>query len=130
MLRREVIDRLGGLDEDFFFFGEETDWCLRMRKEGLVIKFAPVGNIVHHGGGSVKKLNWRRDVMLTEATVRLHRKNGGMIAAMTAFLILFFFNGSRAIYWTLCSIWRGGGKNRAHHFRQVVFHSLATWPKA
>ncbi|MFU8772087.1 MAG: glycosyltransferase family 2 protein, partial [Anaerolineales bacterium] len=61
LVRRSVIDEVGLLDEDFFFFGEETDWCRRMRNAGWRLMFAPVGEITHHGGGSVKKLNHRRD---------------------------------------------------------------------
>ena len=129
MLRREVLDRVGGLDERFFFFGEETDWCLQMRRAGWALRFAPVGEIIHHGGGSVKKLNYKRDVMLTDATIRLHRKNGGRFAAVIAFLILFAFNGSRAVFWSLRATWRANNRPRAEHFRQVFTNSFSTWPR-
>ncbi|RFA29345.1 glycosyl transferase [Alkalilimnicola ehrlichii] len=129
LVRKSIIDQVGGLDEQFFFFGEETDWCLRMRKAGWRLMFAPVGEIVHYGGGSVKKLNHRRDVMLTEATVRLHKKNGGLLAACGAFAILSLFNGSRALLWWLLS-WKGAGAaERAQHFRRVVLDIGATWPR-
>jgi len=128
LVRSEVIRQVGGLDEDFFFFGEETDWCLQMRKAGWRLKFAPVGEIVHHGGGSVKKLNYRRDIMLTEATIRLHKKNGGLLAALAAFVILGVFNMSRACIWSICALVRPTCRARAQHFQQVVVHSMDTWP--
>jgi len=130
LVRREVIEEIGGLDERFFFFGEETDWCLQMRKAGWALRFAPVGEIIHHGGGSVKKLNYKRDVMLTDASIRLHRKNGGLTQARAAFLILSLFNGSRAIFWTLASLLNPMARERAIHFRQVVTSSLQTWPQS
>ena len=130
LIRREVLEQVGGLDERFFFFGEETDWCLRMRQAGWRLVFAPVGEIIHHGGGSVRKLAFKRDVMLTDATVRLHAKHGGRLGGILAFLILFGFNSTRALYWSLMAWIAGKGEDRAVHFRQVTVNSLSTWPKA
>ncbi len=131
LVRRSVIDQVGGLDEAFFFFGEETDWCRRMRDAGWKLMFAPVGEITHHGGGTVKRLNHRRDVMLSEATVRLHRKHGGRAAALAAFVILLVFNASRALFWTAASVMARGGRapERGRHFRAVVAQSARTWPR-
>jgi Predicted glycosyltransferases len=129
MVRRQVIEQVGGLDEQFFFFGEETDWCRRIARAGWQLRFAPVGEIIHHGGGSVRKLNYRRDVMLTAALVRLHRKNGGRLAALAAFLILFGFNLSRMLWWSGWALAAASARERAAHFRQVVGSSLATWPR-
>lgn len=121
MLREEVLQQVGPLDEDFFFFGEETDWCRRMRNAGWRLMFAPVGEIVHHGSASVRKLNHKRDLMLTDATVRLHRKHGGAVAAAAAWTILFGFNLSRAAFWSLRSLVQGDtAAPRAKHFRNVV----------
>lgn len=129
LLRREVMDGVGYLDERFFFYGEETDWCYQMRKAGWKLRFAPVGEIVHHGGGSVKKLNHKRDVMLTGATVRLHQKNGGYLHAITAFFILLLFNASRALFWNLYALFNASKKPRAAHFNRVVADSASVWPK-
>lgn len=129
MVRHRVIEEVGGLDERFFFFGEETDWCLRIRGAGWSTRFAPVGEIVHHGGGSVRKLNFKRDVMLTDATVRLHRKNGGRWAGIGAFLILACFNASRALLWGLRAPTSAAARARAMHFGHVFANSLTTWPR-
>ena len=128
MTTKKVIEKTGGLDEDFFFFGEETDWCRRMRTLGWKLMFTPVGEIVHHGGGSVKKLNFGRDIMLTEATVRLHRKYDGFLGASLAFVTLILFNCSRAIFWSLKSLVDLEARSRAYHFIQVVIRSNKTWP--
>lgn len=122
LVKKSLMDEVGYLDEDFFFFGEETDWCLRMRKAGWRLMFAPVGEITHHGGGSVRRLNHKRDIMLTGAKVRLHRKHGGMAPAAICWLIGMAFNTSRAVFWSL----RGAvaasesARSRARHFRQVT----------
>lgn len=126
MLRREVLEEVGALDEAFFFFGEETDWCRRMRNAGWRLMFAPVGEIIHHGSVSAKKLNHRRDLMLTDAMVRLHAKHGGPLAATGAWGILFGHNLTRAVFWTLRALLqrRSNVQERATHFRNVTLGQL------
>lgn len=131
MVRKQCVEKVGMLDEDFFFFGEETDWCRRIREAGWRVAFAPVGCITHLGGGSSGTLNHKRDLMLTEATVRLHRKHSGIITALSVYLLLLGFNGSRFIYWTLMS---GLGQakraqDRSRHFKGVSQSFLKAWPK-
>lgn len=129
LIRKSILDSIGGLDERFFFFGEETDWCLRMRLAGWSLRFAPVGQIIHHGGGSVKKLNHRRDLMLTEATIRLHKNNNGYLSAAIAYVLLAVFNFSRAILWNFLAIFSMKSRERAKHFRGVAGGTFSTWPK-
>ena len=51
-VRSEAIRRVGVFDEDYFFFLEETDWCLRMRKAGWKIFHLPGVTVVHLQGQS------------------------------------------------------------------------------
>ncbi|HZR91561.1 MAG TPA: glycosyltransferase family 2 protein [Gaiellaceae bacterium] len=52
LVRREAIDAVGPLDEDFFLFSEETDWCYRFRQAGWQVLFYPGAEFVHVGGAS------------------------------------------------------------------------------
>lgn len=130
MLRREVMEQIGPLDETFFFFGEETDWCRRMREAGWRLMFAPVGEIIHHGGASARKLNHRRDLLLTDAMVRLHRKHDGRLAGVTVWAMLFGFNLSRAVFWGGIALLgqKAAYKERARHFRNVVTGQISWRP--
>jgi GT2 family glycosyltransferase len=130
MTRREATEAVGLLDEDFFFFGEETDWCRRFLAHGYKVRFAPVGTITHFGGGSSKSLNSKRDLMLSEATVRLHRKHGGIASAAAAWMILLLFNASRYAYWTVRSLRERRTLDRRGHFRGVVSGFHTAWPRA
>ncbi|MGQ9853096.1 MAG: glycosyltransferase family 2 protein [Candidatus Oleimicrobiaceae bacterium] len=52
MTRRSVLDQVGLLDERFFFYGEEMDWCYRAKEQGWEVWFTPGATVVHYGGGS------------------------------------------------------------------------------
>lgn len=131
MIRREVLAEVGVLDEDFFCYGEETDWCRRIAEAGWALRFAPVGRITHYGSGTTRSLNHRRDLMLTEGTVRLHRKHGGLGAALAVWALLLAFNVSRAAFWTLGQLaGRAGFADRARHFRTICRDWAQAWPAA
>ncbi len=53
-VRGAALRQVGFLDEDFFFFLEETDWCLRLRRAGWKIFHVPRARIVHLQGQSKK----------------------------------------------------------------------------
>ncbi|HSF65378.1 MAG TPA: glycosyltransferase family 2 protein [Paracoccaceae bacterium] len=130
LVRRAAMDRVGLLDEGFFFYGEETDWCRRFAAQGWQVVFAPVGDITHFGGGSVRHLNHRRDVMLTEGTVRLHRKHGGLAGGIACYALLAAFNASRALLWGAISLTRRpGSADRARHFARVCADFGRAWPR-
>ncbi len=131
LVRRTILSEVGGLDEAFFFYGEETDWCQRIRAAGWKLVFAPLGEITHHGGGSVKALNHRRDVLLSEATIRLHRKHSGVLGGLLAFALIVLFNASRAAYWSLAALFLHSerARERGRHFRAVLGASNRIWPR-
>ena len=131
VVRRAAMDEVGLLDESFFFYGEETDWCRRFRRAGWDLVFAPLPAVTHFGNGSAGRLNHRRDVMMTEGTVRLHRKHGGRGAGLACFVVLAGHNLSRAVFWSLLSVLnRPGARSRARHFARVVADLPSAWPAA
>ena len=59
LVRREAIAEVGGFDERFFMFSEETDLCYRMRQAGWTVEFYPEAEFVHVGGASTRA-EWGR----------------------------------------------------------------------
>jgi len=47
VVRREVFDAIGGLDERFFMYSEDVDWCLRIWKARYQVVYLPIGEIIH-----------------------------------------------------------------------------------
>jgi N-acetylglucosaminyl-diphospho-decaprenol L-rhamnosyltransferase len=52
LVRRAAVDEVGGLDERFFLFNEETDWCYRFRQAGWSVVFYPAAEVFHVGGSA------------------------------------------------------------------------------
>lgn len=52
LIRRELWDRVGGLDEDYWMYGEDLDLCLRVRQFGYRVAFEKKARVLHIKGGS------------------------------------------------------------------------------
>ena len=59
MIRREVLDKVGYLDEDFFMYGEDLDWCYRIKQAGWKIYYVPDTQIIHFKGESSRNRGFR-----------------------------------------------------------------------
>jgi GT2 family glycosyltransferase len=57
MVRRAAIDQVGGMDEAFFMFNEDVDWCRRLKQAGWAVTFVPDAVVVHHVGASRGKVS-------------------------------------------------------------------------
>jgi GT2 family glycosyltransferase/lipopolysaccharide/colanic/teichoic acid biosynthesis glycosyltransferase len=55
MMRREVYQSIGGLDEDFFMYGEDLDWCYRVQKSGWKVFYVADTKIIHYKGESTRR---------------------------------------------------------------------------
>lgn len=54
-LRRGAFEQVGGLDEQFFLYGEDLDWCYRVKKSGWKIFYVPATQIIHYKGQSIRR---------------------------------------------------------------------------
>lgn len=50
LVRREVVDKIGGLDEDYYMYGEDIDWCYRCKLAGWKVYYYPRTKILHYKG--------------------------------------------------------------------------------
>ncbi len=54
MIRRAVVDSIGGFDENYFLYFEETDFCFRANKAGFSTWYVPESRVMHIAGQSTK----------------------------------------------------------------------------
>ena len=103
LMSRECFDALGGWDESFFLYSEETDLSLRARDIGWLTRYEPASVAVHIGGGSGR--NDRTHVMQIVNRVRLYRRRN---RASTAWCY-FWLNVVSEFSWLI----RGHPQSRA-----------------
>ncbi len=80
IVRSDAIDDVGLMDEDYFFFFEETDWCVRMRKKGWMIFHHPDAKIYHLQGQSAGKVNVRARIEYWKSRYTFFKKNYGRLS--------------------------------------------------
>jgi GT2 family glycosyltransferase len=74
LLRLDVLRDVGLLDERYFMYSEEVDWCLRMRRAGRQLGYAPRARVWHKGEGSVQRHTERRDYHTVRSALLLIHK--------------------------------------------------------
>jgi N-acetylglucosaminyl-diphospho-decaprenol L-rhamnosyltransferase len=91
-VRRQVYEQLGGLDERFFMYSEELDWCYRAKRAGWHIAYFPRARVIHHEGRSSEQVVAARDIYFHSSKIRFFRKHHGALPAglLRAFLLAMF----------------------------------------
>jgi hypothetical protein len=75
MIRRKVVEEIGLLDERFFMYGEELDWCLRAKRAGWAVAYHPKAQIVHYKGESTKYNSRKAALEFYRAMYLFHKKH-------------------------------------------------------
>jgi GT2 family glycosyltransferase len=75
MVRREALSEVGNLDERFFMYGEDIDWCYRFWKKGWRVLFYPEAKAIHYGGASSNAAPDRFYVEMQKANLQYWRKH-------------------------------------------------------
>jgi N-acetylglucosaminyl-diphospho-decaprenol L-rhamnosyltransferase len=108
LTRRRVFERVGDLDEGFWLFGEDMDWCRRVRTSGGRVVYDGRAAVLHLGGGSTGA-KAESDLRHYRAAVRLYEKHRGRFQALGYRLVL----GTAALL-TLAGLgataWRAHGR--------------------
>jgi GT2 family glycosyltransferase len=97
LVRREAVDDVGGLDEGYFMYAEEVDWCYAMRQKDWQVWYHPAAKVIHFGGGSSQNRRPQREGDLYRSRVRFFRKHYGHRAAQLLKLQIYGFTILKAI---------------------------------
>ncbi|HEY81470.1 MAG TPA: glycosyltransferase family 2 protein [Anaerolineae bacterium] len=119
MVRREVYEQIGGLDEGFFMYSEELDWCHRAKDAGWRIAYHPAAEIIHYEGKSSEQARARRDIAFFTSRVRYTRKYFGPLWAE---LLRGWLLSTFAFLWL-----REGAKWRVGHKRALRAQRMAAY---
>jgi GT2 family glycosyltransferase len=77
LVRGETVADVGMLDEDYFFYSEETDWCFRIKNRGWKVWYISNAEIYHLGGGSAKRNTLLQMALLYQSKIHYFHKFHG-----------------------------------------------------
>ena len=89
MIRKSVLDKVGLLDEKFFIWFEEVDYCKRVNDLGSIIKYFSEASIIHHGGSSFnKQLAIKNQIIFNRSLLRYFKKYKAIIEYLLLYLLI------------------------------------------
>ena len=91
LVRRTAIDAVGGMDEEFFMFNEDVDWCRRMNDAGWTVDYVPAASVMHHIGASKGLISNRVILERHRGMIhyfRKHHRRPWLVDQVAAFLIM------------------------------------------
>jgi len=101
MVRREALEQVGGLDEDFFIYGEDNDWCRRFHRAGWQVMYYPGAEAIHFGGASSSNAPARFFIEMKKSELLYWDKNYGRLARHLACGISLAHIGVRLVIWKI-----------------------------
>ena len=75
MLKKSLYEEIGGMDEQFFMYQEETDWGLRTAKAGYKTVYNPNAEITHYQGVTTKKIKVKSIWIFTQSMMKFFKKH-------------------------------------------------------
>lgn len=133
LVRREAIDQVGLMDETYFVYGDDPDWCYRFRKAGWRVLFTPNAQIIHYGGQNTRQMartfRWQLEGS-TLIFMKLHRQRWMFPIAR---LITASFFLVRVPYWSAVGAMRKDQRKKSFETAKTYFvgslYCLLDWKK-
>jgi N-acetylglucosaminyl-diphospho-decaprenol L-rhamnosyltransferase len=101
MARRDAVEAVGLLDEDYFMYTEETDWCYRMRQSGWLVHYLPSARVIHWSGQSALKVPERKRSQLYRSKWLFMRKHRGRVTAGLFRVAVLILSSLKLMAWAL-----------------------------
>ena len=120
VVRREALDEVGLLDERFFMYGEDLDWCKRFHRAGWDVVYCREAEAIHFGGASSANAPVRFVVELNRAMLQYWRKHHSF-AAVAAVWFLFLLGHSMRLA-ARCAAWVFRPSQRIRIARRIREH--------
>jgi hypothetical protein len=106
MIRLAAIDDAGLMDERFFMYGEDLDWCYRIKARGWRVRYEPRVCILHYKGSSSRQRSIRATFAFYGAMWRFHRLHYARQTALPLNLLIYAGIGARGLVAVLANILR------------------------
>ncbi|MCS7285603.1 MAG: glycosyltransferase family 2 protein [Anaerolineae bacterium] len=126
MVRQEAVEAAGFLDEDFFMYSEELDWCRRIKSLGFKIVYFPYAQVVHHSAQSSEQVKPLQHIRFQRSKILYFRKYFGPFWGLFLHIFLvfnyFILFTEEAIKWLLTR--RPEHKRGMESYREILISGL------
>ncbi len=133
LVRKEAINQVGLMDDRYFVYGDDPDWCYRFKKAGWKVMFTPDGRIIHYGGQTTGQMRREFKLQLYGSELifmKLHRSKAAFPFACIMVALFFFL---RIPYWLAVGLLRKKeGKRAIEHAATYLIGScycLTNWKR-
>lgn len=133
LVRREAIEEVGLMDDSYFVYGDDIDWCYRFKKMGWKMMFTPEAEVIHCNGQTTKKMPEKFLLQLFGSRLMFMKKHGGKLTFLLVCLLMAWSLFVRVPYWLCLAILR---KNRRTESIQIAktyvigsFYCVVNWEK-
>ena len=123
LVRDDVIRSIGMLDEDYFMYSEEVDWCFRIQRGGWQIHYYPASEIFHIGGASASMNSLRQLSLLYKNKILFFTKNYGYLMAISLRYGLVLAN----CFGIFRRFFYRNGKDRSAVMDRIAIQSRLVW---
>ncbi|MGZ8941321.1 MAG: glycosyltransferase family 2 protein [Methylobacter sp.] len=119
--RKKAVDEVGGMDEQFFFYAEDIDWCKRFRDAGWKLMFVPEAVATHFGGASTSNAPLRFSIEIHRANLKYWQKHHGTVGQNIYYLLAMAHHGLRLVARVLKrTLGLGGSQESKHKLKEDV----------
>lgn len=121
VVRKKAVDEVGGMDEQFFFYAEDIDWCKRFRDAGWKIMFVPEATATHFGGASTSNAPLHYSIEILRATLKYWRKHHGIVGKIVCYLLIVAHHGFRLLIRSVQqALFLGRTVDSKHKFKEDI----------
>jgi GT2 family glycosyltransferase len=113
MVRREALDKVGMLDEQFFMYGEDIDWSYRFYKAGWKRVYFSGARAFHYGGASSAVAPTRFYVEMKRANLQLWKKHHGRLLTLGYVAVAYLHEILRVMSYAVLSLLKGSKRSVA-----------------
>lgn len=128
MVRRDALPEVGLIDESYFMYFEDVEWCIRFMKAGWKAAYVPTAKAVHYGGASASLAPLKSSVDKQRSHLHYWRTHYNLTANIAIFAILLLHQSSRLCRWLLLYTFRPSARpearERIRHYRAIVWWYL------
>lgn len=98
LVRKEIIDVIGLIPENYFLFYEETEWCLKVKQYGYDVTCVCDAEIIHKGSISINKISGLNEYFMCRSRVVFEKRNANTIQFINFCLYLIIQTAYRIAF--------------------------------